>query len=279
VRASVAIFDPQINLVTGPSPEQSQLFISKVWLDAIRQMIPWRINQIEIHNGDIHYLDLHASPQVNLEMSDFELAAENMSNSLGLKVPLPASVTITARPLQTGTFVMNLALNLDEQFATFTQSIRMEHVPAVGANAVLQKYLKVRVKSGEIGIYSELASDRGIYHGYVKPFFYKLEFEPKPTDEGTPGAVWSGILNAAKGLFENDNHVIAGQSDISGRLDQPNVDPMSTLAGVLCNACIEALRPGFDPNHAPSKSADTVVTPLSPSTKNEATLSSPSAKN
>jgi len=109
-RASVTIFDPQINLVSGPNAAQSQVYISKVWLDAIKELIPWRVNQVRIHHGDVHFLDFHANPQVDLEMSDFELAADNMSNSEGLKVPLPATVKISGRPLLTGTFEMNLAV-------------------------------------------------------------------------------------------------------------------------------------------------------------------------
>jgi hypothetical protein len=278
-RASVTIFNPQINLVAGPNPDQSQISISKVWIDAIKQMIPWRVNQLCIHQGDVHFLDFHANPQVDLELSQLEIAVENMSNSQGLKVPLPATVRISARPLLTGTFEMSLAVNFDEQFATFTQNFRMEHVPAVGANAALQKYLKVRVKGGEIGLYSELSSDKGIYHGYVKPFFYQLEFEPKPADEGNPGAIWSGVLNTVKGLFENDKQVIATQSEISGRVDQPNVDAVSAIVGVLWNAYIEALRPGFDPIHSPPKPTDTVTTPSSILTEKEAAQPSPAAKN
>jgi hypothetical protein len=277
-RASVTIFDPQINLVAGPNSEQSQVFVGEAWIEAIKKLIPWRVNQILIHQGDIHFRDFQANPQVDLEMSQVEVAADNMSNSLGLKVPLPATVKINGRPLLTGTFEMNLAVNFDEQFATFTQNFRMEHVPAVGVNAVLQKYLKVRVKSGEIGLYSELSSDKGIYHGYVKPFFYKLEFEPKPSDEGNPGAIWSGILNTVKGLFENDKQVIATQSEISGRLDQLHVDSVSVIAGVLGNAYLNALRTGFDPSHTPPKPTDTVTTPSSVSTEKEAALPSPAAK-
>jgi hypothetical protein len=278
-RASITIFDPQINLVAGPNNEQSQFYISKVWLNAIKELIPWRVNQVIIHQGDVHYLDFQANPQVDLEMSHLEVVADNMSNSEGLKVPLPATVKITGCPLLTGTFEMNLAVNFDEHFATFTQNFNMEHVPAVGANSVLQKYLKVRVKSGEIGLYSELASDKGIYHGYVKPFFYQLEFEPKPTDEGTPGAIWSGILNVAKGIFENKRQVIATQSEISGRVDRPNIDALSAIAGVLRNAYIEALRTGFDPTHSPPKPTDTVTTPSSLTTAKEAEEPSPAAKN
>jgi Domain of Unknown Function (DUF748) len=278
-RGSVTIFDPQINLVSGPNSEQSQISISKVWIDAIKQMIPWRVNQIRIHRGDIHFLDFHANPRVDLEMNQLEVAVENISNSKGLKVPLPATVTINACPLLTGTFEMNLAVNFDEQFATFTQNFHMEHVPAVGANSLLEKYFKVRVMSGEIGLYSELNSDKGIYRGYVKPFFYHLEFEPKPDDEGNPGAIWSGLLNTVKGLFENDKQVIATQSEISGRVDQPNVDTLSAVVGILRNAYIEALRPGFDPAHAPPKPTDTITTPSSASTEKEAALPSPAAKN
>jgi len=278
-RASVTIFDPQINLVAGPNSDQSQIGISGVWIDAIKALIPWRVNQIRVHHGDIHFLDFNANPQVNLEVSQLEIAAENMSNSKGLKIPLPATIKISARPLLTGTFEMNLAVNFDEQYATFTQNFRMEHVPAVGANSALQKYFKVRAKSGEIGLYSELTGDKGIYHGYVKPFFYRLEFEPKPADEGNPGAVWSGILNTVKGLFENDKKVIATQSEISGRVDQPHVDALSAIAGVLWNAYIEALRPGFDPTHSPPKPTDTVTTPSSVTTEKEAAQPSPAAKN
>ena len=100
-RASVIILDPQINLVSGPNPEESQMFISKVWLDALKELIPWRVNQVRVHGGEVHFLDFHASPPIDLKLDQLEVAAENISNSLGLKVPLPATVTVTARPLLT----------------------------------------------------------------------------------------------------------------------------------------------------------------------------------
>jgi hypothetical protein len=277
-RASVTIFDPQVNLVAAPSSDQSQFGISGVWIDAIKALIPWRVNQIRIHNGDVHFLDFHGDPKVDLEVNRIELSAENMSNSQGLKVPLPATIKITAKPLLTGTFEMNLAVNFDEKYATFSQNFQMQHVPAVGANSALQKYFKVRVKSGEIGLYSELTGNKGIYHGYVKPFFYHLEFEPKPADEENAGAIWSGILNTVKGLFENDKQAIATQTEISGRVDQPQIDTLGAFFGVLWNAYIEALRPGFDPTHSPPSPTDTVSTPQSTATQTEATLPSPAEK-
>ena len=276
-RASVKIFDPRVNLVAGPSSDQSQIGISGVWVDAIKALIPWRVNQLRIYDGDIHFLDFHADPLVDLELNKLEFDAENMSNSQRLKVPLPATVKITARPLLTGTFEMDMAINFDEQYATFSQTFQMQHVPAVGANSALQKYLKVRVKSGEIGLYSELTGDKGVYHGYVKPFFKDLVFEPKPADEGNLGAVWSGVLNTVKGLFENDKKVIATQTEISGRVDQPQIDTLSAIGGVLWNAYIEALRPGFDPTHAPPAPTDTVTTPKSDQTQAEAAQPSPAA--
>ncbi len=269
-RSSVIVFSPQINLVSGPNAAQSQLSISSVWIDTLKQLIPWRINQVSVHDGDVHFRDFQADPQVDLEANHLEIYADNISNSKGLKTPLPAIVKVTAQPLLTGTLEMNLEINFDEKFATFTQNFWMDHVPARGANSALQKYAKTQVKSGEIALYSELTSDKGVYHGYVKPFFYNLEFEPNPADKGNPGAIWSGLLNAVKGLFENDKQVIATQTQVSGRVDQPNVDVLNAIGGILWNAYIEALRPGFDPAHSPPKPADTVTTPKSEATEKEA---------
>ena len=277
-RASVLIFDPRVNLVAGPTSDQSQIGISGVWVDAVKAIIPWRVNQLRIYDGDVHFLDFHADPKVDLELNKLQFDAENMSNSERRKDPLPAKIKITACPLLTGTFEMTMAINFDEKYATFTQNFRMEHVPAVGANSALQKYLKVRVKSGDIGLYSELTGDKGVYHGYVKPFFDNLVFEPKPSDEGNLGAVWSGVLNTVKGLLENDDKVIATQSEISGRVDQPQIDTLSAIGGVLWNAYIEALRPGFDPTKSPPKPTDTVTTPKSEQTQEEAAQPSPAEK-
>jgi hypothetical protein len=277
-RASVQIFDPKVNLVNGPSSDQSQTGISGVWIDAVKALIPWRVNQVIISNGDVHFLDFHADPQVDLEMDKLNVDANNMSNAEKLKVPLPATIKITGDPLLSGYFEMNLSVNFDEKYATFTQTFKMEHVPAVGANSALQKYLKVRVKSGEIGLYSEIAGDKGIYNGYAKPFFNNLEFEPKPSDEGNIGSVWSGVLNTVKGIFEDDKHVIATTTPITGRVDDPQVNAIAAITGVLWNAYIQSLRPGFNSTLAPPQPTDTVTTPKSAQTENETQQPSPAAK-
>jgi Domain of Unknown Function (DUF748) len=277
-RASVFIFNPRINIVAGPSSEQSQMGISGIWIDAIKAIIPWRVNQLDVVEGDVHFRDFHADPQVDLELSHLNLDAENMSNAEKLKVPLPATVKVTGNPLLTGFFEMDLSVNLDERYATFSQKFQMDHVPAVGANSALQKYLKVRVKSGEIGLYSELIGDKGVYHGYAKPFFYKLEFEPKPSDKGGLGAIWSGVLNVVKSAFEDDDQRIATQVPITGRVDQPQVDTWSAIGGALWNAYIEALRPGFDQEHTPVPPTDTVTAPKSDTTAKEAQAPSPADK-
>ena len=277
-RASVGIFNPQVNIVNGPSTGSSQVDISGVWVDAIRALIPWRVNQLYIVEGDAHFLDFQADPKVDLECTHINMEADNMANAENLKTPLPATIKITANPLLTGFFRMDMAVNFDEKYATFTQDFKMEHVPAVGANSALQQYLKVRVKSGEIGLYCQLSGDKGNYNGYVKPFFNHLEFEPKPSDKGGLGEVWAGVLNTVKGVFEDDKHVIATQAPISGRIDQPAISAWTAFIGVLANAWIESLKPGFDPNAEPPKPTDTVTTPKSDQTAEEAQHQSPADK-
>lgn len=81
-----------------------------------------------------------------------------------------------------------------------------------------------------------------------------------------------------KGLFENDQHTIATEAPISGRVDDPKIDTWSALGGVLWNAYIEALRPGFDRSKAPPQPSDTVTTPKTGATQAESQKTSPAEK-
>ncbi|HEX4141374.1 MAG TPA: hypothetical protein VHY09_13580, partial [Candidatus Methylacidiphilales bacterium] len=71
-------------------------------------------------------------------------------------------------------------------------------------------------------------------------------------------------------IFENDKHVIATQAPITGRIDQPAIDGWTAFVGVLWNAWIQSLKPGFDPNAQPPTPTDTVTTPKSEQTEKEA---------
>jgi hypothetical protein len=217
-RSNVTLHEPVVNFVNGPTPETSQTFLEPIWVTEVKQLVPLEINQFKIHNGDIHYYDFHAEPEINLQLTNLELVADNLSNATHTKDLMPTTVTITGHPVKVGELEVHLSCNTDLKQPTF----------------------------------SEKVSKEGSYDGYLKPFFQNLQFEPMPKDRSGLAALWATLLNGVKGLIQDDRKVIATQVPVTGQYKDPNVDIWAAAFGILKNAWIESLKERFNsPEIAP----------------------------
>jgi hypothetical protein len=252
LRSNITLIQPVVNFVNGPTAETSQTFLEPVWVQTVKQLVPLEINQFKIHRGDLHYYDFHATPEINLQLTDLELVADNLSNATHSKDLMPTTVTITGHPLKVGDLECHLAVNTDLKQPTFSEKVRLEKVPAPALNSFIAKYGSVYAKSGDLAFYSEMVSKEGSYQGYMKPFFQDLQFEPMPKDQNGIAAVWASLLNGVKGLIQNDQKVIATQVPVSGQYKDPNIDFWAAAFGILKNAWLESLAQRFNsPELAP----------------------------
>jgi len=256
-RSNVTLLSPVVNFVQGPTPETTQTVLEPAWVIEVKQLVPLRINQFKIHDGDIHFYDFHADPEINLQLNDLELTADNLTNTTASKDLMPTTVTITGHPLKTGDLEAHLSVNVDLKQPTFAEKVRLEKVPAPALNSFIAKYGSVYAKSGTLDFYSEMVSKEGGYKGYMKPFFRDLVFEPMPKDRSGIATLWAGLVNGVKSLVENDRDVIATQIPVSGRYDDPNINFWAAAFGILKNAYLQALaqrfnRPELAPGGKPS---------------------------
>jgi hypothetical protein len=251
-RSNVTLHEPVVNFVNGPTPETSQTFLEPIWVTEVKQLVPLEINQFKIHNGDIHYYDFHAEPEINLQLTNLELVADNLSNATHTKDLMPTTVTITGHPVKVGELEVHLSCNTDLKQPTFSEKVRLEKVPAPALNSFIAKYASVYAKTGDLAFYSEMVSKEGSYDGYLKPFFQNLQFEPMPKDRSGLAALWATLLNGVKGLIQDDRKVIATQVPVTGQYKDPNVDIWAAAFGILKNAWIESLKERFNsPEIAP----------------------------
>jgi hypothetical protein len=251
-RSNITLLDPVVNFVNGPTAATSQTVLEPAWVDAVKELVPLKINQFKIHNGDIHYYDFHADPEINLEMTDLELLMDNLTNTTRSTDLMPQTIVITGRPLKVGTLDARLSVNVDLKQPTFAEKVKLDNVPAPALNSFLAKYGSVYAKSGSLSFLSQMVSKEGSYNGYMKPFFSDLEFEPMPKDRNGIGALWASLVNGVKGLVENDKKVIATTVPVKGEYKDPDVDFWAAAFGVLKNAWFQALEEKFNtPEIAP----------------------------
>jgi hypothetical protein len=241
----ISLYQPVVNFVNGPTPETTQTFLEPAWVTAVKQLVPLEINRFTISDGDVHYMDFHADPQINMEMDQLQLSLDNLTNSTHSKELMPSTAYITGRPFKTGMLEAGLALNVDLKQPTFAEKVRLQNIPAVDLNAFLAKYGSVYAKSGNLAFYTEMVSAKGKFNGYAKPFFQNLQFEPMPKDRDGLAAIWASLVNGVKDLLENDDKAVATTVPISGSYSDPNVDFWSAAFGLLKNAYLQALTQDF----------------------------------
>jgi hypothetical protein len=256
-RSNIVLRQPTVNFVNGPTPETTQTVLEPAWVSAVKQMVPLRINRFEVDQGDLHYDDFHADPQIDMELTHLYVAADNLTNTTRSHDLMPTTVVITGNPFKVGTLDAHLAVNVDLKQPTFSEKVRLEHIPAVDLNSFLAKYAGVYAKSGDLSLYTEMISQEGSFNGYAKPFFSNLQFEPMPKDRKGLAALWASLVNGVKGLVEDDRKVIATDVPIKGSYNDPNIDFWSAAFGAIRNAYFAAIAQGFHhPELAPTTNGD-----------------------
>ncbi len=246
-RSFITIYEPVINAVAGKSDSSSQFSTSRQLVDELKQLVPFKINRLDVVNGDVHFYDRRESPPVELEMDQIQVSAENLTNSQELTSHYPSTVQITGRPLCKGKLNIDVKTNLAIKEPTFVQKVSVEAVPASALNSALSKYIRLRASSGTIDLFSEIRSEHGRFVGYVKPFFENLNFDSTQEDRDSPLELWSDFANLIKHAFESDQQIVATRVDLSGDFEDPQTDLFAAFLGVLNNAWFEALKKGLDP--------------------------------
>jgi hypothetical protein len=257
--SSITCVRPIVNFVNGPTEATSQTILEPAWVETVKKLVPLRINRFQIVEGDLHYYDFHAEPEINLEMSHLNMAASNLVNATHSKALMPTSIVLSGDPFIDGRLNAELQVNVDLKQPTFSEKLRLTKIPAVGLNSFLAKYASVYAKSGTLDFYTEMVSKEGHFDGYVKPYFQDLSFQPVPKDRKGLAALWATIANGLKSLVTNGKGVVATEVPVHGSYKDPNVDFWAAAFGIIKNAYFEALTKSFDQpeiSPAPAKAAE-----------------------
>jgi len=120
-------------------------------------------------------------------------------------------------------------------------------------NDVVRAYGKFGVSQGQFSLFSELKVTDGNITGYVKPLFRDVQVggdqpgEPKTFGQKVRESL-IGVL--AKILENHPRGEVATVVTISGRVDQPQTRTWEAIGGLLRNAFLRAILPGFEFNRS-----------------------------
>lgn len=246
--AELELFTPKLNFVNAEAPAQRQTKVDKSWTDTVRELVPFDINKVVIHDGQVHYRDLESKPRVDVFVKQLQATARNLTNSEKLGHSLYATMDASGVAMGSGKLRFDGRIDPYAKRPTFDMRMRLDGLELKQLNEFLQAYANVDAEKGTFSLDAEFTASRGRFKGYAKPFVKNLQVLTWNQDkESFFGKLWEGAVQVVAEVFTNHpKDQIATRIPFSGSFDQPDADILSTIGGVLQNAFLQSLHRGLE---------------------------------
>lgn len=243
----IAVEEPIVNFVKDKHKGEDVRADTADFAQLVDDLMPVTINRFDIHNGEVHYRDLEATPKLDIAMKNINITAKNLTNVTDSKELLPATLVGTAEAYE-GKFTLNVKFDALANVPTFDMNTSMKDLNLVLLNDMLREYGNFDVKKGTFSMYGEFAAKEGKFGGYVKPFLKDLDVVQWNKQEGDfKQILWETIVASAAEVLQNQRkEQLATKVQLSGTFDKVHLNKWRAISYVLRNAFLHALRPAMD---------------------------------
>lgn len=215
--------------------------------DLLHDFMPLKINRLEVHNSAIRYKDPTSQPKVDVQLSDVELLATNLSNAMDSTVVLPSKVRATAG-LYGGKLTFNMGINPLAEQPAFDMDLKLTTTDLKQLNDMLKAYGNFDVNKGTMSLYTEIATRKGEFTGYVKPVIKDLDvLGPEDRNNSFFHKLYEGIVGTAGAILTNPKKdQVATKVELKGKLSDVKTSTLYAVIELLRNAFIQAIVPAID---------------------------------
>jgi hypothetical protein len=215
--------------------------------DLLHDFMPLQINRLEIHNSAIRYVDSTSKPKVDVQLSEVDVLATNLTNATDSAVVLPSKVVASAG-LYGGQLTFNMGIDLLAAQPAFDMNLKLTETDLKQLNEMLQAYGNFDVNNGTMSLYTEIATRNGEFTGYVKPVIKDLDvLGPEDKGDSFFHKFYEGIVGTAGDILNNPKRdQVATRVVLKGKLNDVKTSSLNAIIQLLRNAFIQALVPAID---------------------------------
>lgn len=212
--------------------------------NSIKKLKSFKVN-VEVLEGEIHYIKAHVKPEWNVTISKLNLKILDFSNRSVLSESCRIASTFN---LYEGTGEISVTLRPLEPNLTLDLDMELKSINLVLLNDLFRMYVKIDINKGFMDLFAEVVVAENSFKGYLKPLIQDLDFISKADRSDTIfQKAWERIVAGLFNILANKrNNKIATVIPIEGRLDDPNVHVGVAIIGVLRNAFTKALTPTLE---------------------------------
>src|SRR5690606_41896742 len=94
--AVVDLHEPELNFVDGESEAEKQTGEGVDWRAQLEDMVPVRLNEVNVHSGTVFFRNFSSDPPVNINASNIQMTVRNLTNAPDAQGQRSASMDGTA---------------------------------------------------------------------------------------------------------------------------------------------------------------------------------------
>lgn len=215
------------------------------WTKALTDLVPIDINHFEVHNGKLAFVQLSADPNIDLQINNLNLTADNLRNVVEKERILPSPIRASGVSIGQGKVSLEGNMNLVKEIPDMDLSFSLENAEVTALNDFTNYYAGLDFDRGTFGVYSEVAIADGHLVGYVKP----LLTNTKLIGEGDNflEVLWEGFVGLFKFILKNQGtDTLATKVPIEGDLNNVEAGVWPTVLNIFKNAWIKAFQGEVD---------------------------------
>lgn len=246
--SEIILHEPEMNYILEDQKKDTPEGKPKVkdWTDALTDLVPIKINYLEVHGGKINFVQFTEDPDIDLVLRHIMLQATNLRNVRKTEEALPSTLLATAVSFGEGSATLKGRMNLMKRIPDMDMEFSLVKANVTALNAVTKKFVGVDFERGTFELFAEAAIADGYMKGYLKPMFIDTKLIGEE-DKGFFEKLWEGFVGVFKFLLKNQKtDTLATKAPFEGDLNNVDTEVLPTILNIFKNAWIKAFTSDVD---------------------------------
>jgi hypothetical protein len=248
---SVLLSDADVDYVLGAQPSDEAKRLGHAITAAARDAMNdperlFRIHRLSLEHGKVGLVNKTATPPYRLYADGANVEVDNLSSRAE---DGPAFVAIAGTFMGTGILKAEATFLPEGKEPNFGMKLEVLDTQLRAMNALLRSHGNFDVAAGVFSLYLEMRVKDGRVEGYVKPLFRDIDvYDPKQdAGEGAAHKLYEKLVGGvAKLLANRKRDEVATVARFDGPAGAPHSSTGEIIVGLLRNAFVEAILPGFE---------------------------------
>jgi hypothetical protein len=204
----------------------------------------FRVRRLAMQNGTLGIVNRTQDPPYRIYFSNADFTLENLSSRAE---DGPAEARLAGSFMGSGKVDGSATFYPEGKSANFGLKLGVENTELRSLNDMLRAHGNFDVVAGTLSVFTQMRVKDGYIEGYVKPLFRDIQVYSREQDKnkGVFHRMYEGIVGGLAHLLENKNREVATVASLAGPIENPKSSTLEIIGGLLRNAFVRAILPGF----------------------------------